>query len=138
MRIYRTIKEATEEVFRAGRTNEEVLAFVRETFPHSSMTLDGIRTYRYNLRQIDDNVPTQREARGMRPAAGMKTGKAGMLATSYAGLVHDRFATKDDVASLRTDMEALEHRLNARIAYAQVATVAVLAGVIGLFAFLAP
>ena len=173
MRIYETIREATEEPFRAGMTNEEVLAFVKKTFPHSSMTIDGIRTYRYNLRKIDASVPKQSEAKRMKAAApvaddvgdaynegmsmlafdtyrfvkdltaaGMKTEQAEVLASSYAGLVNDQLATKDDLKALeqRLDgrMEALEHRLNARIAYAQVATVAVLSAVMALLTFFGP
>ena len=62
-------------------------------------------------------------------AAGMKTAKAEVLASSYASLLTDRIATKDD-------LKALEDRLNARIAYAQVAAVVALSAVIVLVAFL--
>ena len=73
-------------------------------------------------------------------AAGMKTAQAEVLANSYATLLTDRIATKDDLRALeaRIDVrfEALENRLNARIAYAQVAAVAALSAVIVLVAFL--
>ena len=62
-------------------------------------------------------------------AAGMKTEQAEVLASSYASLLTDRIATKDD-------LKALEDRLNARIAYAQVAAVVALSAVIVLVAFL--
>ena len=62
-------------------------------------------------------------------AAGMKTAQAEVLASSYANLLTDRIATKDD-------LKALEDRLNARIAYAQVAAVVALSAVIVLVAFL--
>ena len=86
-------------------------------------------------------------------AAGMKTEQAEVLASSYAGLVNDQLATKDDLKALeqrldgRVDaleqrmtggMETLEHRLNARMAYAQVATVAVLSAVMALLTFFGP
>ena len=45
-------------------------------------------------------------------AAGMKTAQAEVLASSYANLLTDRIATKDD-------LKALEDRLNALIAYAR-------------------
>ena len=61
--------------------------------------------------------------------AGMKTEQAEVLANSYAGLLTDRIATKDD-------LKALEDRLNARIAYAQVAAVVALSAVIVLVALL--
>ena len=62
-------------------------------------------------------------------AAGMKTEQAEVLASSYAGLLTDRIANKDD-------LKALEDRLNARIAYAQLAAVLALSAVIVLVAFL--
>ena len=62
-------------------------------------------------------------------AAGMKTEQAKVLASSYASLLTDRIATKED-------LKALEDRLNARIAYAQVAAVVALSAVIVLVAFL--
>ena len=52
-----------------------------------------------------------------------------MLASSNASLLTDRIATKDD-------LKALEYRLNARIAHAQVASVVALSAVIVLVAFL--
>jgi len=84
-------------------------------------------------------------------AAGMKTAQAEVLASSYASLLTDRIATKDDLKSLEDRLsskvsaleksvnarcEALEDRLNARIAYAQVASVLALSAVIVLVAFL--
>ena len=62
-------------------------------------------------------------------AAGMKTVQTEVLASSYASLLTDRIATKDD-------LKALEYRLNARIAYAQVASVVALSAVFVLVAFL--
>ena len=73
-------------------------------------------------------------------AAGMKTAQAEVLASSYASLLTDRIATKDDLKALETRIDgrlaALENRLNARIAYAQVASVVALSAVIVLVAFL--
>ena len=73
-------------------------------------------------------------------AAGMKTAQAELLASSYATLLTDRIATKDGLRALtaRIDarLEALEGRLNARIAHAQVASVVALSAVIVLVAFL--
>ena len=73
-------------------------------------------------------------------AAGMKTAQAELLASSYATLLTDRIATKDDLEALEDRMdvrlEALEDRLNARIAHAQVPSVVALSAVIVLVAFL--
>ena len=66
--------------------------------------------------------------------------RAEVLASSYASLLTDRIATKDDLKALETRIDgrlaALEDRLNARIAYAQVASVVALSAVIVLVAFL--
>ncbi|MEC8122161.1 MAG: hypothetical protein VX113_09610 [Pseudomonadota bacterium] len=73
-------------------------------------------------------------------AARMKTVQTEVLASSYASLLTDRIATKDDLKALETRIDgrlaALEDRLNARIAYAQVAAVVALSAVIVLVAFL--
>ena len=73
-------------------------------------------------------------------AAGMKTEQAEVLASSYATLLTDRIATKDDLKELEDQMdarfEALDDRLNARIAYAQLAAMLALSAVIVLVAFL--
>ena len=70
----------------------------------------------------------------------MKTAQAEILASSYAGLLTDRIATKDDLSALEARIDgkfaALEDRLNARIAYAQLAAVVALCAVIVLVAFL--
>ena len=76
-------------------------------------------------------------------AAGMKTAQAEVLASSYASLLTDRIANKDDLKALEERLDAkfeyglaaLEDRLNARIAYAQVASVVALSAVIVLVAF---
>ena len=81
----------------------------------------------------------------------MKTEQAEVLANSYASLLTDQIATKDDLTALEEKLlgkidsqksgfegalGALEDRLNARIAYAQVAAVLALSAVIVLVAFL--
>lgn len=97
-------------------------------------------------------------------AAGMKTEQAEVLASSYAHLVNDQLATKDDLKALKTELQkdiqvleqrldgkidaleqrldgkidTLEQRLNARIAYAQVATIVILSAVMTLLAFFGP
>ena len=95
-------------------------------------------------------------------ASGMPTEQAEVLARTYATLLTDRLATKDDIALLRRDLaaqdekftaefvnvraeiaaqderfdiklSALEDRLNARITYSQLATIIILTAVIGAF-----
>ena len=88
-------------------------------------------------------------------ASGMPTEQAEVLARTYATLLTDRLATKDDIALLRRDiaamdekftgmiatqderfdikLAALEDRLNARITYSQLATIIILTAVMGAF-----
>ena len=65
---------------------------------------------------------------------------SGLRRLTGAALLTGRIATKDDLSALedRIDhrFEALEDRLNARIAYAQVAAVLALSAVIVVVAFL--
>ena len=92
----------------------------------------------------------------------MPTAQAEVLARTYATLLTDRLATKDDIAALKAEIHALdekvdekfaavdkkfaaqeetfdiklaalEDRLNARITYSQLATIIILTAVIGAF-----
>ncbi len=74
----------------------------------------------------------------------LSTEQAEVLARTYATLLTDRLATKDDIALLRRDIAAqderfdinraaLEDRLNAHITYSQLATIIILTAVMGAF-----
>ena len=46
---------------------------------------------------------------------GMKAEQAEVLAETYADLLNDRLATKDDITLLKKDMQAQEERLTAKM-----------------------
>ena len=50
-----------KELIRAGKTNEEVLAAVKEQFPDAKTSMASINWYRNKLRTDGENVPTARE-----------------------------------------------------------------------------
>ena len=63
--------------------------------------------------------------------AGMDTGTAEVLANHYASLKDDRIATKDDINLMRTEMTAMEERLNTRIIGAQLASIVAICTMLG-------
>ena len=74
----------------------------------------------------------------------LSTEQAEVLARTYATLLTNQLATKDDIALLRRDIvaqderfdinrAALEDRLNASITYSQLATIIILTAVMGAF-----
>ena len=79
--------------------------------------------------------------------AGMSAEQAAVLAETYAALITDRLATRDDVAALREEMSrefaarqaesqkdraVLRSEIYARIAYGNLATVITLSAVMGV------
>lgn len=58
-----TIQSYAEQLIRAKETNEEVLAAVRERFPHAGTTANSIRWYRNQMIASGENVPSSVEAR---------------------------------------------------------------------------
>jgi hypothetical protein len=65
-----TIGDAAEDAIRRGRTNREVLELVRAKFPHGATSLESVAWYRSRLRRNGEDVPTDREAKAKRDAAG--------------------------------------------------------------------
>jgi len=63
-----SVGEAAERALRAGKTNEEALAFTLRSFPDASTSLASINWYRNKLRQEGARVPTAREVRSRREA----------------------------------------------------------------------
>ena len=55
------VGDVAKELIRAGKTNEEVLAQVKEQFPESKTSMASINWYRNKLRTDGENVPTARE-----------------------------------------------------------------------------
>jgi hypothetical protein len=65
-----TIGDEAEKQIRRGLTNREVLEQVRAKFPHGATSLESVAWYRSRLRRSGEDVPTDREAKAKRDAAG--------------------------------------------------------------------
>lgn len=55
------IGDKAKELIRAGKTNEEVLAGIKEAFPDSNTTMASVNWYRNKLRTDGEKIPTSRE-----------------------------------------------------------------------------
>lgn len=55
------IGDVAKDLIRNGKTNDEVLAGIKEAFPEANTTLASVNWYRNNLRQAGEKVPTSRE-----------------------------------------------------------------------------
>ncbi len=55
------VGDVAKELIRAGKTNEEVLAAVKEQFPDAKTSMASINWYRNKLRGDGESVPTARE-----------------------------------------------------------------------------
>jgi septal ring factor EnvC (AmiA/AmiB activator) len=55
------VGDLAKELIRAGKTNEEVLAAVKEKFPEAKTSMASINWYRNKLRGDGEKVPTARE-----------------------------------------------------------------------------
>ncbi|AME18076.1 hypothetical protein AAT1_02050 [Pseudomonas phage AAT-1] len=55
------VGDVAKTLIREGKTNEEVLAAVKEQFPEAKTSMASINWYRNKLRGDGENVPTARE-----------------------------------------------------------------------------
>ncbi|URA07172.1 hypothetical protein P9A48_gp64 [Xanthomonas phage Mallos] len=55
------VGDVAKELIRGGKTNEEVLAAVKEQFPDAKTSMASINWYRNKLRSDGETVPTARE-----------------------------------------------------------------------------
>lgn len=58
------VGEIAKGLIRDGKTNEEVLAAIREQFPEAKTSMASINWYRNKLRSDGEKVPTARELKG--------------------------------------------------------------------------
>lgn len=54
------VGDVAKELIRAGKTNEEVLAAIKEQFPEAKTSMASINWYRNKLRSDGEDVPTAR------------------------------------------------------------------------------
>lgn len=55
------IGDKAKELIRAGKSNEEVLAGIKESFPEANTTMASVNWYRNKLRSDGEKIPTARE-----------------------------------------------------------------------------
>lgn len=55
------VGDVAKDLIRSGKTNEEVLAAIKEQFPEAKTSMASINWYRNKLRSDGENVPTARE-----------------------------------------------------------------------------
>ena len=55
------VGDVAKDLIRDGKTNEEVLAAIKEQFPDAKTSMASINWYRNKLRGDGENVPTARE-----------------------------------------------------------------------------
>ena len=55
------VGDVAKDLIRGGKTNEEVLAAIKEQFPDAKTSMASINWYRNKLRGDGENVPTARE-----------------------------------------------------------------------------
>ncbi len=55
------VGDLAKDLIREGKTNEDVLAAVKEAFPEAKTSMASINWYRNKLRGDGENVPTARE-----------------------------------------------------------------------------
>lgn len=61
-----SIGQTAKELIRKGLTNQEVLAKIREKFPHGATSPESIAWYRSKMRREGEEIPTDREAKARR------------------------------------------------------------------------
>lgn len=55
------IGDKAKELIRAGKTNDEVLAGIKEAFPDANTSMASVNWYRNKLRSEGEKIPTSRE-----------------------------------------------------------------------------
>ena len=70
------VGDVAKDLIRGGKTNEEVLAAIKEQFPEAKTSMASINWYRNKLRGDGENVPTARELKADAKAEAKAEAKA--------------------------------------------------------------
>ena len=70
------VGDVAKDLIRGGKTNEEVLAAIKEQFPDAKTSMASINWYRNKLRGDGENVPTARELKADAKAEAKAEAKA--------------------------------------------------------------
>ena len=112
------VGDVAKDLIRAGKTNEEVLASIKEQFPNAKTSMASVNWYRNNLRQAGENVPTARslkadgkaEEKAKRDAkkAEEKAAKDAKKAEEKAAKDKAKAEAKEKAAKEKADKEAAD------------------------------
>ena len=78
------VGDVAKDLIRGGKTNEEVLAAIKEQFPDAKTSMASINWYRNKLRGDGENVPTARELKADARAEKKKAKEAEKAAQAAA------------------------------------------------------
>lgn len=88
------VGDVAKDLIRAGKTNEEVLASIKEQFPEAKTSMASINWYRNKLRSDGEDVPTARSL------------KADTKAEAKAKKDADKAAKKAEADKVKADKKA--------------------------------
>lgn len=95
------VGDVAKDLIRGGKTNEEVLAAIKEQFPDAKTSMASINWYRNKLRGDGEEVPTARELKA--------DAKAEQKAAKEAAKAEAK-AKKDAEAKAKKDAEKAEKK----------------------------
>jgi septal ring factor EnvC (AmiA/AmiB activator) len=94
------VGDVAKDLIRAGQTNEQVLAAVKEQFPEAKTSMASINWYRNKLRGDGEDVPTARELKAEEKAE-EKAAKEQAKAEAKAAKLAEKQAAKEAKAAER-------------------------------------
>ena len=99
------VGDVAKTLIREGKTNEEVLAAVKEQFPEAKTSMASINWYRNKLRGDGENVPTARELKADAKAEA-KAAKEAEKAEAKAKKDAEKQAAKEAKAAEKAEAKA--------------------------------
>ena len=94
------VGDVAKDLIRAGQTNEQVLAAVKEQFPEAKTSMASINWYRNKLRGDGEDVPTARELKAEEKSE-EKAAKEQAKAEAKAAKLAEKQAAKEAKAAER-------------------------------------
>ena len=99
------VGDLAKDLIRGGKTNEEVLAAIKEQFPDAKTSMASINWYRNKLRGDGENVPTARELKADAKAE-QKTAKEDAKAEAKAKKDAEKAEKKAAADKAKADAKA--------------------------------
>ena len=107
------VGDLAKDLIRAGKTNEEVLASVKESFPDAKTSMASINWYRNKLRGDGENVPTARELKAEAKAE-QKAAKEAAKAEAKAAKDAEKAAKAEAKAAEKAEKKRLADEAKAK------------------------